>query len=154
MFIINLGLQCVGIMRKEMTPETEASIASCNNMAQLRKVGESKPDLVQAVQDSIEPVKILLTDIMHRLKLKDKPFSVFSAASESDMKELWLELEQIDQSLLFNGKHWKKDLLNFPQVVQVSEPLLSGAALLFHNQQMWCFIMFTMQTSANAKRSF
>ena len=51
MSIINLGLQCVGIMRKEMTPETEASIASCNNMAQLRKVGESKPDLVQ---DSID----------------------------------------------------------------------------------------------------
>ena len=63
-----------------MTPETEASIASCNNMAQLRKVGESKSDLVQAVQDSIEPVKILLTDIMYRLKLKDKPFSVLSAA--------------------------------------------------------------------------
>lgn len=34
-----------------MTPETEVSIASCNNMAQLRKVGESKLDLVQAVQD-------------------------------------------------------------------------------------------------------
>ena len=88
-------------------------------MAQLSKVGESKPDLVQAVQDSIEPVKILLTDmIMHRLKLKDKPFSVFSAASESNMKELWLELEQIDQSLLFNEKHRKKDLPNFPQLVQ------------------------------------
>ena len=48
MSIINLGLQCVGIMRKKMTPETEASIACCNNMAQLRKVGESKPDLVPA----------------------------------------------------------------------------------------------------------
>ena len=63
------------------------------------------------------PVKILLTDIMHRLKLKDKPFSVLSS-SESDMKELWLELEQIDQSLLFNEKHRKKDLPNFPQLVQ------------------------------------
>ena len=45
-----------------MTPESEASIAGCNNMAQLRKVGESKPDFVQSVQDSIEPIKILLTD--------------------------------------------------------------------------------------------
>ena len=99
MSIINLGLQCVGIMRKEKTPETEASVASCNNMDQLKKVGESKPDLMQGVQDSIEPVKILLTDIMHKFKLKDKPFSVFTAASESDMKELWSELEQIDQSL-------------------------------------------------------
>ena len=60
----------------------------------------------------------LLTDIMYRLKGKDKPFSVLSAASESDMKELWLELEEIDQSLLFNEKHRKKDIPNFPQLVQ------------------------------------
>ena len=104
-----------------MTPETEASIASCNNTAQLREIGKSKPDLIQAVQDSIEPVKILLADIMHRLKLKDKPFSVFTAASESNMKELWLELEQIDQCLQFNEKHQKKDLLNSPRLVQVQE---------------------------------
>lgn len=70
-----------------MTPD---SIASCNNMAQLIKVVDTKPDLIQAVQNSIQPVKILLTDIIHTLKLKDKPFSVFSAASVSDMKELCL----------------------------------------------------------------
>ena len=154
MSIMNLGLQCVGMMRKEMTPEFKASIASYNNMAQLRKVGESNLDLVQAVQDSTEPVKILLTDIMHRLKLKDKPFSVFSAASESDMKELWLELEHIDQSLLFREKQWKERSPKLSSACTVSEPVLPGAALLFHNQKMWCFIMFTMQTCANATRSF
>ena len=87
--IINLGSQFVRIIRKKMTPESKASTASCNNMAHLIKVGESKPDLVH-------------------------PFLVFSAASESYMKELWL----IDQYLLFNEKHQKKDIPNFPQLVQ------------------------------------
>ncbi len=30
MSLINLGLQCVGMMRKEMAPEDEATIANCN----------------------------------------------------------------------------------------------------------------------------
>ena len=78
MSIINLGLQFIRIIRKEMTSEIEVCIATCNNMAQLRNVGETKLDLMQAVQDSIEPVMIhlLLTDIMHSLKRKGKSFSV------------------------------------------------------------------------------
>ena len=55
---------------------------------------------------------------MHRLKTKDKTFSVFTAGSESNMKDSWLVLEQIDQFLQFNEKHWKKDLPNFPRLVQ------------------------------------
>ncbi len=95
MSLINLGLQCVGMMRKEMAPEDEATIANCNSMAQHRKVAKSKPNILQAVQDSIEPVKILLSDIMCRLKLKGKSFSTFTAASESSQKLLWQELELI-----------------------------------------------------------
>ena len=106
-----------------MTPEAEALVTSCNNMTQLRKVAESKPDLVQAVQDSIEPIKILLTGIIHRLKLKDKPFSVFTAASEFDQKELWLELEKIDKSLQFNEKYREK------KIFQTSHILCSFSAI-------------------------
>ena len=96
----------------------------------------------------------LLTDIMYRLKGKDKPFSVLSAASESDMKELWLELEEIDQSLLFNEKHRKKDIPNFPQLVQFLSHCCQVRHYSFHDQEIWCFVMFTMQTCANATRSF
>ena len=49
MSIVNPGLQCVGIMRKEVTPETEAFISNYNNMVQLKEVSKSKPDLIQAV---------------------------------------------------------------------------------------------------------
>ena len=43
---------------------------------------------------------------------------MFTAASESDMKELWSEVEQIEQSLQFSEKHRKKDAPNFPHLVQ------------------------------------
>ena len=67
MSIVNLGLQCVGMMRGKMSDEHEASISHCNNMSQLRQAAEKKPDVTQAILDSIEPVKILLTDILERL---------------------------------------------------------------------------------------
>lgn len=127
-----------------MTPEAEALVTSCNNMTQLRKVAESKPDLVQAVQDSIEPIKILLTGIIHRLKLKDKPFSVFTAASEFEQKELWLELEKIDKSLQFNEKYRKKRSSELPTSCAVSQPLLQESALFIHHKKVWCFIMLTL----------
>ena len=129
MSIVNLGLQCVGMMRSEMSPENEASILHCNNTSQLREVGKKKTEIIQAVQDSLEPVKILLTDIMHRLKLNSKRFSMFTAATDLHMKTRRLELEQIDKSLEFDGKHRKKDLKNFPSLVQ----FLSHCCQVRHN---------------------
>ena len=96
----------------------------------------------------LEPVKILLTEA----QTENKPFSVFSAASESDMKELWLELEQIDQSLLFNEKHRKKDLPNFPQLVQFLSHCYQVRHYSFTIKK--CFVMITMQTCVNVTRSF
>ena len=40
MSIVNLGLQSVRMMRKEVGSENEAVIMKCNNMKQLRKVAE------------------------------------------------------------------------------------------------------------------
>ena len=58
MSVVNLGLQCVGLMRSEINQEHEAMIANCNNMTQLRQVKERKPEIVSVVRDSIEPVEI------------------------------------------------------------------------------------------------
>lgn len=57
MSIVNLGLQCVGLMREKMTDEQEAAIASSNNLSQLRSVAEKKPEIKSAILDSIAPVK-------------------------------------------------------------------------------------------------
>lgn len=48
---------------------------------------ERQPSLVQGVSDSIEPVKILLSDIIGRLKLKERSFGLYPLASESDIEE-------------------------------------------------------------------
>ena len=116
MSIVNLGLQCVGLMRQQMSDEHEAMIASCSNTSQLRQVGEKKPEIIPAISDSA-PVKILLSNVMQRLKLHDKQFHVFSAATEDDLKELWSELDSIDESLEYGGQYRKKCLESHPNLV-------------------------------------
>ena len=39
---INLGLQCVGLMRDKMSEEHEKAIEHCNTLAQLCKIGEKR----------------------------------------------------------------------------------------------------------------
>lgn len=118
MSVINLGLQCVGLMRSEMNQEKEAVVANCNNTTQLRQIREKKPEIVSAVRDCIEPVKILLSTIFQRLKLHDKPFQSFAAATEDQMKDLWSELESIDVSLKYGTQYRKKCLDSHPSLVE------------------------------------
>ena len=42
MAVVNLGLQCVGLMRGKMPEEFEEAIAGCNNLSELRKAAEKK----------------------------------------------------------------------------------------------------------------
>lgn len=88
MSVINLSLQCVGVMRREVGENEEAAISSCNNMSQIRQVSDKKPELVLAVCDSIAPVKTLLSSIRTRLDLHDEKFQMFLVASEQSMKGL------------------------------------------------------------------
>ena len=97
---MNLGLQCVGMMRKEMAPEDEAN---CNSMVQLRKVAESKPNIVQAVQDSIHYVsaqtqgqtvfnvyscfRIKPGTIMARIRTNRRIVEIWCKASDKDIQK-------------------------------------------------------------------
>ena len=117
MSIVNLGLQCIGPMRQKMPTNLEGVVSSCNNLSELRKAAETMPTLVEAVQESISPVKILLCDIMHRLQLQGQSFQVFSSATEQEMRELWKELETIELFLTFGEKYQKKCLTSFPALV-------------------------------------
>ena len=47
MSILNLGLQCVGLMRKEMVDVDEAATSTCNSISQLRNL--SLNEIVQSV---------------------------------------------------------------------------------------------------------
>lgn len=61
-----------------MTDEQEALASHCNNLSQLCAAAKKHPDLVSAVLDSIEPVKILLSTIFQRFEVHGKKFHVFS----------------------------------------------------------------------------
>jgi len=99
--IIYLGIECIGLIRKEVGEEWESIISKCNNLTQLRQAAKKDPKLISEVADSIEPVKILLADIVMRLK----PFEVYPAITDEEIRALWNSLHLIDPSLNFGERH-------------------------------------------------
>ena len=89
MSTLNLGLQCVGLMREKMTDSFEDEVKKCNNLKQLRATAKRIPDFSESVSDSISHTKVLLTQIMERLQLKNKKFKVIPAASDNDIELMW-----------------------------------------------------------------
>ena len=118
MSLLNLGLQCVGLMRTEMPAQYERAIKNCNSMADIRRVN-SGPSFVDAVTDSLSPCIVLLNDLFSRLKLKEEAVQCFFAASDSEIKEFWSAVLHIDKNLEYEVSYskanvqGKQDLLKF-----------------------------------------
>ena len=89
MAIINIGLQAIALARREMPQEMVAEAEKCNSMKALQAVAQRNPEFREAALDSIAPVKIVLSDIAQRLELKERKFSVFTAASSKELDDLW-----------------------------------------------------------------
>ena len=60
-------------MRQQTEEEFEAIISKCNSMEQLRQAAKRKPALKEKVLNSIESVKIMLSDIITRLQWNEIP---------------------------------------------------------------------------------
>ena len=112
MSILNLGLQCVGIARSKMPDEYEKEAAKCNNLSQLRKIAEKEPGFVQAVGDSISPVKCLLSSVFTRLYLKEKQIQCYAAAKPDEISDFWSVIIALDATLDENGKYVKANIEN------------------------------------------
>lgn len=104
MSVLNLGLQCVALPRKEMPSSFESEVSKCNNLSELRKIAEGKPKFKSAIQGSLSPVKILLSDIFSRLILKDRKISVFQSASEEELSNFWSVILALDDTLQYDKK--------------------------------------------------
>ena len=98
MSILNIGLQYVGVMRKE-TESFEESLKHCNNLSAIRSLGEKQPTLADEVRDALEPMKALLQGIFMRLSLKGHSFSTFTAARANDIDDMWKHILQIDSTV-------------------------------------------------------
>ena len=96
MSILNLGLQAVALARQQMPDEMETEAARCNSLKTLRKVAERRPEFRSACLDSVAPAKVLLTDIVRRLELKEKKFEVFTAATQEELDAFWTSQLAVD----------------------------------------------------------
>lgn len=97
--ILNIGLQAVGLMRKVMSNDHEKMISSCSTMDEVRKAVQANQGLKEGLEDSMEPLKILMASVFQRLSLKDKPFSIFTAATAHEMEAFFSYLIDIDANL-------------------------------------------------------
>ena len=100
MSVINLGLQCVGMMRKEGSPEFEKAIKNANNLNALREATNIK--YRDEVKTSLQQPMQLLASVTSRLQLKGEPFSVCESASDEEIEALWEVVCLVDDSLNMN----------------------------------------------------
>lgn len=85
MSILNLGLQSVGLARRQLDEESEKELEKCSTMAQMRELAVKKPSIKEASLDAVSPVKVTLAGITLRLELKGKQFLAGASATEADI---------------------------------------------------------------------
>ena len=97
MSLINLGLQCVGLMQKEGSSEIEKAIKNAHNLNAVQEA--TKQSYRNEVRSTLQPPLQLLTSITNRLELKGELFSVFKGASDDEIEAFWEVVRLIDDSL-------------------------------------------------------
>ena len=91
MSTLNLGLQCVGLMREKMDDEFEKTAQRCKSLKDLRKKATESADF-----KSMAIVKSLLAMLFGRLELKEEMFTILNAASEEMIGEMMSVLNVIE----------------------------------------------------------
>ena len=89
MSTLNLGLQCIGMMRKAGSELFEKEMTQCDNMKALRRMAEKRKEFKDDLLDSVESVKVLLTQMFQRLQLKEKNISCLASATDTEIAEIW-----------------------------------------------------------------
>ena len=58
MSVLNLGMQSVGLARRQLEEEVETEIQRCTTMSQIRELALKKPSIKECLLDSVSPVKV------------------------------------------------------------------------------------------------
>ena len=88
MSTLNLGLQCVGLMREKGEDEFEKEAAKCNKLSALRDAAKKDSNF-----------QLAAVQLLDRLQLKGKTFLPYFPASVADINSLWDQVQQIDSTL-------------------------------------------------------
>ena len=132
--ILNIGLQSIGLMRSPMSEGYENLMKSSSSMNAIRKEAEANPMLQDALHDSLESVKLLMSTTFQRLVLKDVPYE---AASQHQMSGLWNCVGDMNPKLKPDMKA-KKDISGCPDLKAfIDHALLSNQALCLFYQEVW-----------------
>ncbi|CAG8482011.1 8641_t:CDS:2, partial [Scutellospora calospora] len=97
--ILNLRLQCIGLMRGKMSDNLEKLISKANTMKAIRYLAENNPTLKDAFIESIQQPIYLICSIFEHQSLKEVPFETFDAATENEIIELWETIYLIDDNV-------------------------------------------------------
>ena len=84
--ILNLGLQADGLMRSTMEEKYKKVIFSCSSVQDVWKQFEESAGLKEALQDSVQSIKILVHSLFSRLKVKDKPMLSYAFVSDHEVE--------------------------------------------------------------------
>ncbi|RIA89164.1 hypothetical protein C1645_825249 [Glomus cerebriforme] len=125
MSILNLRLQCVGLMHQEMETELEEIMSKCNSMSDIRKAAKKVPNLKE-----------------------DKNFKTFNAASELDIDILWNSILQIDSTLTKEDKSWaniKNKANHLPNPVLANNKYYKSFSDIYHTEtnELYCLSIQT-----------
>jgi len=113
MSVLNLGLQSIGLSRREIEdPIKEEAVRKCSSLSEIRELANKNPEVKESLIDSMSPVKIMLTNVANRLEWKGNKFIVDTAATTDSLAELWETLKEIDPefSLSYTDKIQRKKL--------------------------------------------
>ena len=114
MTILNIALNAVGIMRSE-TNSFDDKLKSAQSLKDLRKLNDL-PGFKQEYLKSLNDVKKLLQALFVQLKLSDKYFKVFDAASEEAIDNLQATISSIFDDGLTIQAIKKTDLGKYPEM--------------------------------------
>jgi len=64
MLTLNLGLQCIGLMRNKMDEDFETIIKNCNSMDDIRNESKMYPSIIDELHTSLQPTIELMEDII------------------------------------------------------------------------------------------
>ena len=115
--ILNLGLYGIGSMRKHSTnPEFEQTLHNCSGLGDIRKLIEKNSERnMKLLKETCQLCIDLIPDNFSRLKLKGKPFEVYTPSAHEEINDLFATTE-LEENLKANDT--KANLTQRPKLAR------------------------------------
>ncbi|XP_070563443.1 uncharacterized protein [Ptychodera flava] len=132
--VMNLALQSVAIQRSAMAEHFEKALSSAVTMKQIRLLGDRRPQLKDALMESLGSVIGQLNELLGRLKLKGVPCKVGQPANETLIDEVWQAVLKVDNTLQLD-QLTTKDIRSKPALNKFMEHCTTSRKYFFTIQK-------------------